>query len=623
MSNENQPKVSRRTFVRGSMVGAGALVSLPAAAAFLAACSSSTTTQAPASAAPSAAATAAPTAALTAAPTAAPEVSDFGVPYPPDAGGKKFQYVLMAVNNTGTGWKSMDHQEMNYAIHPSQGGYFSEPLVRVTNDYEVVPGTASKWEVSADGLSWTFTIDPGQMWSNGDEVTGEDYVNSFLYTADPKHAWDFTFFWDGVIKNYGPATRGEKPVSDVGVALGADKYHVVFTTEQVTPYLPTMLLYSWPLNRTALAKYGSGVYNLDPATCVSSGPYILSEWSPDRRVVLTANPKYSGKLKPMINSRLANTVTGGSGLARYRAGEVDYVLSAELGGPDLKDALADTTLADQIKINPGDFRTYYLFFDITKKPFDNVKVRMAFAKAIDRVNIVKGILAPMALPAYSFLAPGFPDANSAGLKSIQDFDPAAAKQLLSDAGFPGGAGFPKVTLIVRGGGPTTDPALTQAVVASINQTLGLQMDLQTMDRAAFSTALNAKPTQIPFGYVSYGYDYLDASNMLGVWKTGGRHNYNNAAYDKMVADASVITNDPTKRTAMMQAAEKTLVTDAPGAFIYHELQAQLHKPYRKGAYLNVPSKAGYTGIYSAGEGTGSTALDEMYYSKEVETMRKG
>ncbi len=495
MSNENQPTLSRRTFVRGSVVGAGALISLPAAAAFLAACSSTTTTPAPASAAPSAAASrrslggrqlGGPSAAPTAAPSVAAEVSDFGVPYPADAAAKKFQFILEAIDNTGTGWKSMDHQEMNYAIHPSQGGYFSEPLVRITNEYQVVPGTASKWEVSADGLSWTFTVDKGQMWSNGDEVTAEDYVNSFLYTADPKHAWDFTFFWDGVIKNYGPATRGEKPVSEVGIKLGADKYEFVVTTEAPTPYLPTMMLYSWPLNRTALAKNGSGVYNLDPATCVSSGPFILSEWSPDRRVVLVANPKYTGKLRPMINSRVANTVTGGSALARYRAGEVDYVLSANLGGPDLKDALADPSLADQIKINPGDFRTYYIFFDITKKPFDDVKVRMAFAKAIDRDAIVKGILAPMALPAYSFLAPGFPDANSAGLKPIQDFDAAAAKQLLTDAGFAGGAGFPKQTLIVRGGGPSTDAAVTQAVVASITQTLGIQIDLQTMDRPAFS-----------------------------------------------------------------------------------------------------------------------------------------
>jgi ABC-type oligopeptide transport system substrate-binding subunit len=101
-----------------------------------------------------------------------------------------------------------------------------------------------------------------------------------------------------------------------------------------------------------------------------------------------------------------------------------------------------------------------------------------------------------------------------------------------------------------------------------------------------------------------------------------RHDWNNAAYDKLVADASVITNDPAKRTQMMQDAEKMLVTAAPAAFVYHELQAQLHKPYRKGAYLNVPNKNGYTGVYSAGEGTGGTALDEMYNGQDVVTMRK-
>ena len=607
-----ETKLSRRTFVRGSVLGAGALVALPGVAAVLEACSPAATP----------APTAAPSAAPTAAPTPAPETSDFGVAYPADAAPKKYQFIQEAVNNAETGWKSMDHMEMNYAIHPTQGGYFSEPLIRVTKDYEAVPGTASKWAVSADGLTWTFTIDPGQMWSNGDEVQAEDYVSSFLYTADPKHAWDFTFFWDGVIKNYGPATRGEKPVSDVGIKVGATPYEFVVTTEQPTPYLPTMLLYSWPLNRTALKANGSGVYNLDPKTCVSAGPYILDEWSPDNRVVIKANPKYTGKLKPMMNSKLAKTVTGGSAIARYRAGEVDSVASADLGGGDLKDVLADATLADQIRINAGDFRTFYTCFDITKKPFDDVRVRMAFAKAIDREAIVKGILAPMATPAYSFMAPGFPDSNSAALKPIQEFDPEAAKKLLADAGYPGGAGFPKLTLTVRGGGTANDPAVTQAIVASISQTLGITADLQTMDRPAFMTALRAKPTQILWGYVSYGMDYMDASNLLSIWHKGGRHNYDNAVYDKMVADASVLTSDPAKRTQMFQEAEKMLVTDAPGAFVYHELQAQLHKPYRKGAYLNVPNKNGYTGVYSAGEGTGGTALNEMYYSADVVTMRK-
>ena len=241
-------------------------------------------------------------------------------------------------------------------------------------------------------------------------------------------------------------------------------------------------------------------------------------------------------------------------------------------------------LKAQFFVNPGDFRCYYLFFDITKEPFTDKNVRLAFAKAIDRDAIVQGILAPTAVPAYTWLMPGFPDANEDALKSIQAFDPAAAKDLLAKAGYPNGDGFPKQTLIIRGGGPDSTPAVTQAVVASINQVLGVQIDLQTMDQAPFMTELLKHPTNIPFGWVTYGMDYLDATNMLSVWKSGGRHNWNNAAFDKLVTDGGAITNDPAARSKAMKDAERLLVEDAPGVFVYHPLVGQLQKPYRKGSW---------------------------------------
>ena len=252
---------------------------------------------------------------------------------------------------------------------------------------------------------------------------------------------------------------------------------MVFTTTKPVPYLPAMLIWSAPMHAKSLAKYGSGVYNTDPKTAVSCGPYMLQELSPDRACGQGANTKYTGKLKPMTDKIVSNIVTGGSDFARYQAGEIDSVASVSVG--DVKAVLADPTLKAQFKVNPGDFRCYYMFFDITKKPFNDKKVRLAFAKAIDRDAIVQGILAPTAVPAYTWLMPGFPDANEDALKSIQAFDPAAAKELLAKAGFPNGQGFPKQTLIVRGGGPDSTPAVTQAVVASINQMLGIQIDLQT------------------------------------------------------------------------------------------------------------------------------------------------
>jgi len=120
--------------------------------------------------------------------------------------------------------------------------------------------------------------------------------------------------------------------------------------------------------------------------------------------------------------------------------------------------------------------------------------------------------------------PGFPDANSEALKPLQAFNPDEAKKLLADAGFPNGQGFPKQTLMVRGGGPATDPAVTQAIVASIKQTLNIEVDSQVQDQPAFMADLNAKPTKLTWAWLSYGMDYFDATNMLGVWKGGGRHN---------------------------------------------------------------------------------------------------
>src|SRR5207244_1629121 len=99
---------------------------------------------------------------------------------------------------------------------------------------------------------------------------------------------------------------------------------------------------------------------------------------------------------------------------------------------------------------------------------------------------------------------GFPDANSAGLKPIQEYNPDQAKKLLAEGGYPNGQGFPQVTLLVRGGGPLTDAAVTQAVTASIKQVLGITIGLQTKDSPAFMADLNAKPTKVSMGWISYG-----------------------------------------------------------------------------------------------------------------------
>lgn len=604
----DRSRMHRRAFMGRSAVVVGGLIAAPTV---LEACAPAKSTSAPPSAAASVAASAPASA-------AAAELSEFGVPLPADAAPKANQFVQTAANPSGLGWKAMNALESIYAAGPLFPN-LEEHLVRVDKDWQVIPGQADKWEVAPDGVTWTFTLRPGLKWSNGDDVTADDYVATFRYAADPKHAWDFVWYYDGIIKNFGQAARGEVPTSDVGIAVGADKYQVVFTTAQPVPYLPAMLIWSAPLHAKSLAKYGSGIYNTNPETAVTCGPYMLTEFSPEKRIFLTANPGYTGTLKPITDNLVANVVTGGSDFARYQAGEIDTV--ASVSAADVKAVLADPDLKTQFYVNPGDFRNYYLFFDVTKAPFDDKRVRLAFAKAVDREAIVAGILAPSAIPAYTWLMPGFPDADQEALKPIQLYDPDAAKKLLADAGFPDGQGFPAQTMVIRGGGPDSTPAVTQAVAASISQVLNVKIDLQTLDQPVFMGELLKKPTNIPFGWVTYGMDYLDATNMLGVWKSGGRHNWNNAAFDKLVVEGGAITSDPAARSKAMKDAERLLVEAAAGVFVYHPLVGQLHKPYRKGAWKE-PNKTAYTGAQWPGESPQTEFYDSLYQGKDVLTMRK-
>ena len=229
------------------------------------------------------------------------------------------------------------------------------------------------------------------MWTNGDEVTADDYVASFQYAAEP----DARLGLRVVLRRHHPqlrrGVRGRRcRPREVGVKVGADKYQVVFETERPTPFLPAMLIWSAPLHAQSLAQYGSGVYNIDPATAVTSGPFKLEEFSPDRRVVMVANTEYTGTLKPMTDKLVFNIVIGRQRLRALPGGR-DRLHGQLVGPGDLKTILADPELStEQWFVNPGDFRNYYLFFDITKAPFDDQRVRMAFAKAIDREAIVGG-----------------------------------------------------------------------------------------------------------------------------------------------------------------------------------------------------------------------------------------
>ena len=131
---------------------------------------------------------------------------------------------------------------------------------------------------------------------------------------------------------------------------------------------------------------------------------------------------------------------------------------------------------------------------------------------------------------------------------------AAAKALLADAGYPDGEGFPSLVLKTVSGRGALYDSTAEAYGSMLNEHLGIDVEIQTLDSQAYYAAMNAKPTEIDFGFISYGMDYFDPSNMLGVWTTGGRHPWSNEEYDNLVNEATTFLGDADERIAMFQEA---------------------------------------------------------------------
>lgn len=553
-----------------------------------------------------------------AAPAGGPVVNSLGIELPADAAPLEQQVLVYPYSGWAT-FTTLDFFTSVYQRADAITDILSESLVRLDKNFQVLPGAATDWSSDESGLVWTFNLDPNLVWNDGTPVTAADYVATFQYAADPEHAWDFTWYYEPVIENFGAAVRGEVPVTDIGVRA-VDDHTLEFTTAVPAPYLPAMLVYSNPLQKAALEEYGP-YYNSDPATSVSSGPYKLVEWTKDVRVVYTINEQYAGTQTPMLEKLIVVGYGQGTQLAAYQSNEIDFVWGNQgiLSPADLELIQGDGELSAEYHPHQGDFRTYYFFFDDTKPPFDKVEVRRAFAHMVDREALVENLAKISGIPAYSFLMPGFPAANSEAYKDLFTYDVARAQELMAEAGYPNGEGFPPLTLALRAE-PALPMAMAQAYASALSENLGIDVQVQNMERKDFMDALGADPTGLQFGFISYGMDYLDPSNMLGVFRSGGRHTWSNATFDELFDEAAAFTGDPDERTRMFQEAEKELVGDVGGVFVYHVTPGDLIKPYVTGPSLE-PDDAGFGAWHWPYFSSYSNLLSGVYIRNDVGEYR--
>ena len=463
-----------------------------------------------------------------------------------------------------------------------ESALITEPLVRRNADYELVPAGAERWETSDDKLTWTFHLRPGMTWSDGTPVTAADYVYTVQRMADPKTAFDVTFYY-GSIANFTEASEGKVPVDQVGVRA-PDERTVEITTSQPTPFLGLIAADIYVVPKHVVEKLGD-TWSLDPKTALSCGPFALETWDKGREVVFARNAGYSGPSAADWEKIVYLIGADEAVFPAYENGEIDLIergYEQAISPADQARIESDPSLSAQLHRFPQ-FQTWWLAFGGDDTAFKDLKVRQAFAQAVDRDAIVNSVLRGQAVPAYGLLPPGFHASDTNAQKAAAyAYDPKAAQAHLSEAGFPGGQGFPKYDLTLRDPSPTVQTA-AQAIQAMLKANLGIEVGIQSLERKTFTEKLNAHT--LPFVLIPWDMDYYDASNFMGVFVTGGRHAWSNPEYDELVKQADGIVGDEATRFKLYQQAEQILIKDVGGIFLWHPVFSQLWKPYIQGPCL--------------------------------------
>lgn len=510
-------------------------------------------------------------------------VNSVGVRLPKDAAPPDAQILTtFELNN-----RFMDHAFTSYQ---KIFGFalINEPLVRVDRDFNLIPAAATKWEVTENGLTWIFHIRPDMIYTDGRPLNAHSFVKMFRRWADPKTGFDFEWYYRP-IRNWGASIGGHVPPDSIGVQALGDLTLTV-TTERPAPYMPGLLSYTWVASEHAIEKYGQA-WSTSVETSVSSGPFQLREWIKGDRIVLEPNPLYRGPARPFLErvvAKLYSAVSPPPFLPAYEAGEVDYILLTNQA--EINRVKSDPSLRNQLNTY-ADFATLYLTMNTYQPPFNDLRVRQAFSHAVDQNALVKSAMRSIGLSAPSMLQPGFPGGDPSAFTSIQRYDPVLARERLAAAGYPDGKGFPQIDIWVQNTQPHPAKMGAEAIQAMIKQNLNIDIGVQNIERKVFMESLNTH--NIPLAMVGYRYDYVDASNLLTLWLSNGRHAWRNLQFEELVLEANELVGAPDRRMALYRQAEEILVSDVGAVFLWYPLLNEMWKPYVGGEALE-PNKWGYS-----------------------------
>ncbi|MBI5035625.1 MAG: peptide ABC transporter substrate-binding protein [Chloroflexi bacterium] len=446
-------------------------------------------------------------------------------------------------------------------------------LVTLDQNLKVQPDIASKWEVSDDRMTYTFTLRKDVQFHDGRPVTAQDFKYSIERAANPAttSATADTYLGDII----GVKDKLNRKAADVKGVQVVDDYTVKITIDQPKSYFLAKMTFpaAYIVDKNNVERGGRTWTDKPNGT----GPFKLQEYVRSQRLILVKNPNYYGDPKPQIE-QVDFILGGGSFMTMYENGDLD---SARVSITDIERVQdSSSPLNKELFVGPA-LSTQFIVMNTHKPPFDDAKVRQAFALAIDRQKVVEVVFQKMPLVANSILPPGMPGYTEPSDKP--KYDPAQAKQLLSQSKYAGKV--PEITWTTVGAGGSAAQDI-QAMTAMLKDNLGVNISIQQTDWATFIGQLN-DPSRNPYQIFDIGWigDYADPENFMNVlFRTGSTQNwaaYSNSDVDKLL-DQAGLEKDTSARFKLYAQAEQKILSDAPVIPLTYERQYWLTKAYVKG-----------------------------------------
>ncbi len=464
-----------------------------------------------------------------------------------------------------------------------------EGLTKYSSDRKTVNAEAKEIKVSDDHLTYTITIRDDAKWSDGKPVTAQDYVYAWQRAVDPKTASQYAYIFDPVLNANEIIAGTQKDLTTLGVKATDDKTLVV-TLRAPCAYFNELLSFTayYPVRKDVVD--GNDKWTQDPKTYISNGPYMMSDWSHKDSITVVKNPNYYDKDKITFDSiKFVLLEDDAAILAAYQNNEISFAYPLSVDEIDAWKDKPDYHNENEVGLS-------YFEFNVKKAPFDNPKVRQALSLAIDRNYIVQQVTKLNQTPATGFVPLGTGDVDATKQfrqvggdyfsTKAEDYDKnvAQAKQLLAEAGYPDGKGFPSFEYSFNPS--SANQAIAEALQNMWKTELNINCTLSSQEWAVFIDSRNKGNFAADRG--GWNADFNDPVTFLDLFVTGGGNNdpkYSNADYDKLINQAKS-TDDNAVRMPALHKAEDILMKDMPVAPLYFQTRCFLINPNIKGYFMS-------------------------------------